>query len=233
MQNICNGAVWPHKAGRSIVNAKYCKWIAAGLFFLSIAVTLAHAVWYLVPFCSPEPPYTFGLADFLVPLLLPYGVPVLTFALVWRALCRAQPRWCAADTVLGILFSLSFLAMAVHATVEGIVGRMVDVYPNLPFYYLIALGILAFVWLVVRVRPGKGAPVTGKVLYALPVAALAAMAVHCIAICIAQMVREGGATGAPSWAEQLLCVVAYLAAALVLLAVYGVYCLIRRRKNGE
>ena len=219
--------------GGSIVNAKYCKWIAVGGFFLSAAVTLAHAVWYLVPFCFPEPPYAFGLMSFLVTLLLPYGVSVLTFALVWRALCRAQPRWCAADTVLGILFSLSFLAMAVHVTVDGIVGRMVDVYPNLPLYYLIALGILAFVWLVARVRPGKGSPVAGKVLYALPVAALAAMVVHCIAICIAQVVREGGATGAPSGAELLLCVVAYLAAALVLLAVYGVYRLIQRRKNRE
>lgn len=215
------------------MNAKHWKWGAAGLFFFSVAVTLAHAVWYLVPFCSPEPPYAFHLASFLVTLLLPYGVSVLTFALVWRVLCRMQPRWCAADTVLGILFALSFLAMAVHVTVAGIVGKIVDVYPNLPLYYLITLGILAFVWLIVRVRPGKGSPLAGKVLYALPVAALAAMAVHCIAICIAQMAREGGATGAPSWVELLLCVVTYLAAALVLLAVYGVYRLIRRRKNGE
>ena len=220
MQNICNGAVWPHKAGRSIVNAKYCKRIAA--VFLAMSCLLLLVLLWMG-----------AVSQNVFFSLIPYGISILTFALVWRALCRAQPCWCAADTVLGILFSLSFLAMAVHATVEGIVGRMVDVYPNLPFYYLIALGILAFVWLVVRVRPGKGAPVAGKVLYALPVAALAAMAVHCIAICIAQMVREGGATGAPSWAEQLLCVVAYLAAALVLLAVYGVYRLIRRRKNGE
>ena len=52
------------------------KRIAAGLFFLSVAVTLAHAVL---------------LGGALANMLLPYGLPVLTFALAWWALCRAQP----------------------------------------------------------------------------------------------------------------------------------------------
>lgn len=218
--------------GGSIVNAKYCKWIAVGGFFLSAAVTLAHAVWYLVPFCFPEPPYAFGLMSFLVTLLLPYGVSVLTFALAWWALCRAQPRWDAGDTVPGGLFLLGFLAMAVHVTVEGIVDYRSGAAVNVAYGYLIALGILAFVWLFVRVRPGKHAPVAGKVLYALPLAALAAMVVHGSVLVAVQLVRRP-VSSAPWWVPLLLCAVSYLILALALLAVYGVYRLVQKRRAGN
>lgn len=193
------------------------KRIAAGLFFLSVAVTLAHAVL---------------LGGALANMLLPYGLPVLTFALAWWALCRAQPRWCAADAVLGILFSLTFLAMAVHVTIEGINGDFLNTFSNLPYYYLIALGILAFVWLLVRVRPERSSPIAGKVLYALPFAALAAMVVHGSVLVAVQLVRRP-VSSAPWWVPLLLCVVSYLAVALALLAVYGVYRLEQKRRAGN
>lgn len=193
------------------------KRIAAGLFFLSVAVTLAHAVL---------------LGGALANMLLPYGLPVLTFALAWWALCRAQPRWDAGDTVLGGLFLLGFLAMAVHVTVEGIVDYRSGAAVNVAYGYLIALGILAFVWLFVRVRPGKHAPVAGKVLYALPLAALAAMVVHGSVLVAVQLVRRP-VSSAPWWVPLLLCVVSYLAAALALLAVYGVYRLVQKRRAGN
>ena len=191
------------------------KRIAAGLFFLSVAVTLAHAVL---------------LGGALANMLLPYGLPVLTFALAWWALCRAQPRWDAGDTVQGGLFLLGFLAMAVHVTVEGIVDYRSGAAVNVAYGYLIALGILAFVWLLVRVRPERSSPIAGKVLYALPFAALAALAVHGIVICIAQLGQAFGETGAPGWIELLLCAVSYLILALALLAVYGVYRLVQKRR---
>ena len=202
------------------MNAKYCKWIAA-VFLVMSCLLLLVLLWMG------------AVSQNVFFSLIPYGISILTFALVWRALCRAQPRWCAADTVLDILFSLSFLAMAVHVIVGGIVNGFKDAFSNLSMYYVVPLCAIAFVWLVVRVRPGKGAPVAGKVLYALPVAAMAAMAVHCGILCIKELLCNKLASSMPWWVLPVLIALLYLAAALVLLAVYGVYRLIRRRKNGE
>ena len=221
MQNICNGVIWPYNSvGGSIVNAKYCKWIAA--VFLAMSCLLLLVLLWMG-----------AVSQNVFFSLIPYGISILTFALAWRALCRAQPRWCAADTVLGLLFLLSFLAMAVHVIVGGIVNGFEDAFSNLSMYYVIPLSAIAFVWLVVRVRPGKGAPLADKVLYALPVAAMVAMAVHCGILCIKELSRNKLASSMPWWVLPVLVALLYLAAALVLLAVYGVYRLIQRRKNRE
>lgn len=201
------------------------KTAAAVLFALSVAVTAAHFLWTI-----GDEEHALDLGGFLLNVL-PYGLPILTYALAWRALRREEARWCMADTVLGILFTLSFLAMAVHVTAAGALQGMADVYFNLPVVYAIPLSLLALVWLAVRLRPQAEASVAKKVLFALPVLPLAAMAVHCGILCVTELSRESLAGSAPWWTLPLVFALLYLIGAALLVAVYAIYCAAARHRQ--
>ena len=195
------------------------------LLLLSVAAALAHFVWAIA-----DDEHVYGIDGFLLNLL-PYGLPILTFALVWRGLKKEQPCWCMADTVLGVLFSLSFIAMAVHVTIAGALQGMANVYFNLPVIYAVPLCLFALIWLAVRLRPQTGAVTVQKVLYALPVLPLAAMVVHCGILCVTELSRDSMASSAPWWVLPLAVAMLYLCIALLLLAVYVVYCAVLRRRQ--
>ena len=207
-----------------------CKTISFALLLASVGVFAAHAVWYFIILLLSDGSYGFNMQSFLLNLL-PYGLPILTFALVWRGLKKEQPSWCAADTVLSALFSLSFIAMAVHVTIAGALQGMANVYFNLPVIYAVPLCLFALIWLAVRLRPQTGAVTVQKVLYALPVLPLAAMAVHCGILCVTELSRDTMASSAPWWVLPLAVAMLYLCIALLLLAVYAVYCAVLRRKQ--
>lgn len=207
-----------------------CKTISFALLLASVGVFAAHAVWYFIILLLSDGSYGFNMQSFLLNLL-PYGLPILTFALVWRALKKEQSCWCMADTVLGALFSLSFIAMAVHITAAGIVGDFHSAYFNISIYYTIPFGLLGLVWLIVRMRPRKDSPLAGKILFVLPLAALAAMVIHCAVFTINGLIEGFGTSGAP-WAIYLLIfAVVYVTISLLLLAVYAVYRAVLRRRQ--
>lgn len=186
------------------------------LFWVSIAAAVIHFVWAAVVSRQGG-----GLQGALLNVL-PYGLPILTFALVRRALRRAEPCWGRADILFAALFSLCYLAMIVHVTVGGIAGDFDHVYYNMPLLYAIPLAAVGLVWAAVRIRPTAEMPVAGKILYALPFAALAAMCIHCGTLAIIEGMR-GVTSSFPWWAAPLLCSIPYLLAALALFGAYAVY----------
>lgn len=205
------------------MTAKKLKTASVTVLWAAVAAAVAHFVWVAAIGASID----FG-SVFLN--IVSYGVPVLVFVLAARLFGCEKSAAGMADAVFFALGASVYFAMALHVTIAGAVGDMLSEYLNVPVCYLPFIAAIGLVWLFVRIRPAADAGMVHKVLYALPVVSLAAMVIHCGALCIAELVRDGSVSSAPWWTMPLLCGLCYLVAALVLSGVYVLHAKLCARK---
>lgn len=205
------------------MTAKKLKTASVTVLWAAVAAAAAHFVWVAAIGASID----FG-SIFLN--IVSYGVPVLVFVLAARLFGREKSAAGMADAVFFALGASVYFAMALHVTIAGAVGDMLSEYLNVPVCYLPFIAAIGLVWLFVRIRPAADAGRVHKVLYALPVVSLAEMVIHCGALCIAELVRDGSVSSAPWWTMPLVCGLCYLVAALVLSGVYVVHAKLCARK---
>lgn len=209
------------------MNTKHYKIIAEIALWLSVAAAAVHLIWYAVIAGG-----YFDIQSLLLLNVLPYGVPILTFALVRREIRREPLRWNIADTVFGAIVLLCYFAMVINVTVEGCTGDFAGVYFNVPLLYAIPLCITGMTWLFVRMKPKADMPVIGKVLYALPLAAIAAMFVHCGILSIEALTSKA-ITSFPWWTAPFFCGIMYLIAVFLLFVLYALYYSVLKRKGNK
>ncbi len=193
----------------------------------AIAVTVAHLIWIIA--YSAAGRFAVDVQSMLLNIL-PYGIPIAAFALSLRLVARAEKMWGISDVVFFSLILLTFVAMALHVTIEGVIGDFIAVYFNVPIVYAIPLAAIGIVWLIVRARPRGDLPKVGKILYFVPIAVLAAMVVHCGILSAVALSRMTTTTGASWWVIPLAFGLLYLLVAFVL---FGVYALYKRRALGR
>lgn len=192
------------------------------MFWASIVFCIAHLVVVACDSASVE-------IESMVLNVVPYGLPIALFAYANRLI--RKDCWKKTDTVFVSLFSLCYLVMAIHVTIEFAVPPFdfVAVYFNVPILYMIPLVAIAIVWAIVHMRPDKQSPKGQKVLFFLPLIAFAAMLVHCGIVCIVEACRNVQ-TSFPWWTTPLIVGVCYLLGIVVLMAAYAIFYGVQKRR---
>ena len=162
--------------------------------------------------------------------VIPYGLPILIFALASRQSSGSTPDWSIAGNVNMTLFALTFVAMSAHVTLAYFFSEesFINVYFNVPIIYSAPLLLFAILWAGTKNSLQNSAEqgILGRIINSLPTLLVIAMVINVVVVSVVEIIRQSGDmlfTSAPWWVSPLLVAFCYVAVISLSLIIRGVY----------